>query len=179
LTDQRFLLIAIKTIVQGLAEGGPVITNGGVLNGLIPDCCGTLNIHGGDTDPKGGIDRIHVEVALTAGTPEARIFTIEFVEGKFGQTSSEAWVVKIIGVRRRCDRKARRNVKWWWTLPLVGRGIRMNMWRCKMEWGWWVMRLDGRRWIWWRRWRVRGSISILSMGRRVIGRRRREMWTVR
>jgi hypothetical protein len=113
------MLVTIKTVMERLTEGGPCSDGRCVIDRLIPASGVALQINGSHADPHRRINCVHVEVFLAIGAPEAGIFTIEFVEGKFRKATG--WMmVKVVWGRS----LEHRGVEWW------------TRWNCDRTWGW-------------------------------------------
>ena len=84
LTDKSLVLITVKAGMECLTEGCPGGYGWCIVNGFIPARSSAFEVHGCDTNPHRRMNRVHVEVLFTVGTPKARILTIESVERKLG-----------------------------------------------------------------------------------------------
>ena len=125
LAYEGLILVTIKTIMEILTESGPCSDGRCVIDGLIQASGVALQIHGSHADPHRRIKCVHVEAFLAIRTPEAGIFTIEFVEGKFRKTTG--WMmVKVVWGRS----LEHRGMEWW------------MRWNCERRWG---MIMKGRR----------------------------------
>jgi len=117
LTDQEFMLVTIKAIVQQLTKGGPRRIAKLGFDGLKPTSSRTLQIMLGHTDPQGFLDTVHGEILFTATTPQTRIITIEFWKGQLRETTRGRRVVVVVRrfVWRKIGRKSVRRMKNRWS----------------------------------------------------------------